>query len=69
MYHDELKDILIYSDNLKELIESNLLPSKFEINNESISHLFLTSIIPPPMTVFKNLYKIGHGIKAEIFFY
>lgn len=67
VYHNEVKNILIYSDNLKELIDCDLLPSKFEIDNQSISHLFMTSIVPPPMTVYKNLYKIGHGVKAKFF--
>ena len=67
VYHNQPKNILIYSDNIKEILDSDLVPSKFEINNESISHLFMTSIVPPPMTVYKNLYKIGHGIKAKFF--
>ncbi len=67
IYHNEVKNFFVYSDNLKELIGCDLIPSKFEINNQSISHLFLTSIVPPPMTVYKNLFKIGHGIKAKLF--
>ena len=38
-----------------------------EINHEAINHLFLTSIVPPPLTVYKNLYKIGHGIKVKLY--
>ena len=29
--------------------------------------IYLTSIVPPPLTVYKNLYKIGHGIKVKLY--
>ena len=61
------KNLFLYSDNLNELINSKFLPSKLEINHEAINHLFLTSIVPPPLTVYKNLYKIGHGIKVKLY--
>tara|TARA_Y100000768_G_scaffold388368_1_gene383839 strand:+ start:2736 stop:4208 length:1473 start_codon:yes stop_codon:yes gene_type:complete len=67
LYHDKKKNLFLYSDNLNELINSKFLPSKLEINHEAINHLFLTSIVPPPLTVYKNLFKIGHGIKVKLY--
>ena len=66
LYTDKKNNSVICCDDLKELINSNLIPKKLEIEKEAIFHLFTTSIVPPPLTVYKNLFKVGQGLKANI---
>lgn len=67
IYLNEEKNIIIYGNNLKELLNSEFLPKKFKVNYKSISILLTTGLIPPPYTVYQNLFKISQGIECKLF--
>jgi asparagine synthase (glutamine-hydrolysing) len=66
VYLNEEQNIIVYSFDLQELLNSEYLPKKFKLNYSSISFLLSTGVVPPPYTVFKNLFKIGQGIKCKL---
>ena len=66
VYLNEEKNKVIYGNDLKELLNSEFLPKKFKVNYKSISILLTTGLIPPPYTVYQNLFKISQGIECKL---
>ena len=67
VYLNEEKNKVFYGNDLKELLNSKFLPKKFKVNYKSISILLTTGLIPPPYTVYQNLFKISQGIECKLF--
>ena len=67
IYVNKDQNKIIYSFDLQNLLTSEFLPKKFKLNYTSISLLLSTGVVPPPFTVFKNLFKIGQGIECVLF--
>ena len=38
----------------------------FEIDNKALKKFFVYSFVPPPLTIFKNIYKLEHATYKEI---
>ena len=57
---------ILYSDDLIALLRHAEVHSSLNIDNVSISHLLQCGVVPPPNTVYKNLFLLGIGDTATI---
>lgn len=60
------KKKIICSTDLTILLQQSDVNSNLTINNESISHLLQCGVIPPPLTVYDNLFLLGIGDTATV---
>ncbi|MFN4132408.1 MAG: asparagine synthase-related protein, partial [Caldimicrobium sp.] len=66
IYLSPKKDYLNYSEDLKSLLNASEVIKPLEINNEGISFLLQSGIIPTPYTIFKNLFVLSMGDEVII---
>lgn len=66
IYLNEDGRLLLYSKNIKELLDDNRVQKPLAIQRESISFLLQSGVIPPPKTIYKNIYVLGIGDEAKI---
>lgn len=66
IYLSQKKDSIIYSDTIKELLDCPKIPKPLKISPQSISFLLQSGFIPPPKTIYKNIYILGIGDKAKV---
>ena len=65
-YLDEKKTDLYYSKSTKALLESPSIGKPLSVSPESLSFLLQSGLVPPPNTIYKNIYTLGIGDKAII---
>ena len=66
LYWNENKSKLLFSKDLKSLLNVIREKKPLEISYEGISFLLQSGVIPPPKTIYKNLYILSVGCKAKI---
>lgn len=66
IYFSKEKNILLYSINLVELLDSPEVIKPLKVSDKGISFLLQCGVVPPPNTVYQDVYIIGVGDKAEI---
>lgn len=66
LYLSPEKTYLLYSENIKALLNSPKIIKPLEIWEEGISFLLQSGVIPTPYTVFKNVYVLSMGDKVLI---
>ncbi len=66
IYLSPNKDYLLYSENLKTLLNSLKVIKPLEIWEDGISFLLQSGIIPTPFTIFKNLFVLSLGDEVEV---
>jgi len=66
IYLSENKDYLIYSNSIKELLNSSAVTKPLEISKKGISFLLQSGVVPLPNTVYKNIFIVGIGDTAKV---
>jgi len=66
IYISETKKSLLYSTSIKNLLDDKRLVKPLEIRAEGISFLLQSSVVPPPKTVYKNIFILTIGHTASI---
>ena len=66
IYYCKIKCIFIYSNSIKELLESPIVSKPLSICNEGLSFLLQSGIVPPPKTIYKNIFILGCGDKVTV---
>lgn len=66
IYLSSDKSILLYSNSIIELLNDDRIPKPLKVNMDGISFLLQSGAVPPPKTVYENIYILGIGYKANI---
>jgi asparagine synthase (glutamine-hydrolysing) len=66
IYWSEKKNILLYSDSIKELLDNNKVNKPLKIFSQSLSFLLQSGFIPPPRTIYEDIYILGIGDSVKI---
>lgn len=60
------KNYLIYSHSIEELLKHEEIKNTLEISKEGVSFFLQSGVIPPPKTVFKNIFVLNIGDKLHL---
>ncbi|MBK7541326.1 MAG: hypothetical protein IPP10_13955 [Candidatus Competibacteraceae bacterium] len=63
LYLDESKEHLYYSNNIKDLLDSPDIKKPLSVSSEGLSFLLQSGVIPPPNTIYNNVFALGIGDK------
>lgn len=66
LFFDDRLQACAYSYSLGELLTHVKAARQLEICNEGLSFLLQSGVIPPPKTIYKNLFLVGCGFEATI---
>ena len=66
IYLSSDRSILLYSNSIIELLNDDRIPKPLKVNMDGISFLLQSGAVPPPKTVYENIYILGIGYKANI---
>ncbi len=66
IYLSPEKKFILFSDNLKNLLNNPKIKLPLEVSEIGISFLLQSGFIPTPYTVFKNLFVLNIGDEAKI---
>lgn len=66
VYFSPSREFLLVSENLKDLLKSPKIEKPLEINEEGISFLLQSGVVPTPHTLYKNLFVLSMGDKLEV---
>lgn len=66
LYWAKNKNSLIYSDSINELLNFSEIKKSLEISDQGISFMLQSGAVPPPQTVYKNIYILSIGDTAEV---
>ena len=65
LYWSKKNSILLYSDSIKKLLDDKRVPKPLKIENEGISFLLQSGVVPPPKTAYQDIYIISIGDIAK----
>lgn len=65
LYWSKKNAILLYSDSIKKLLDDTRIPKPLKIENQAISFLLQSGVVPPPKTAYQDVYIISIGDTAE----
>jgi len=66
IYWPQDKSRLLYSYSITELLNDCRVPKPLQVCNKGVSFLLQSGLVPPPNTVYENIYILGVGDKAKI---
>lgn len=66
IYWSSEKETLIYSKSITELLDDSRVQKPLKVSEEGLSFLLQSGVVPPPKTVYKNIYILGIGDKATV---
>jgi len=66
IYLSPNKDYLLYSKSIKVLLESQKVIKPLAVSKKGISFLLQSAVVPPPQTVYENIFIVGIGQKAMV---
>jgi asparagine synthase (glutamine-hydrolysing) len=66
IYLSRKKDCLLYSKSSKLLLESVKVIKPLTVSKKGISFLLQSAVVPPPQTVYENIFIVGIGQTARI---
>lgn len=66
IYLSEGKDFLLSSDFIIELLESDKVKKPLKVNSNSLSFLLQSAVVPPPYSIYENLFILGVGDTLEV---
>lgn len=66
VYIDRDREILLYSNDIVELLEDERVKKPLEVSNEGLSFLIQTGLIPLPKTIYKNIFTLGIGHELKV---
>lgn len=66
IYLSDDKKTLLYSNSIKNLLDDERVIKPLNILDEGISFLLQSGVVPPPKTIYKNIFIVSIGDKAII---
>jgi asparagine synthase (glutamine-hydrolysing) len=66
IYYCKTQSTFIYSNSITELLKSSIVIKPLSICDEGLSFLLQSGIVPPPKTVYKNIFILGCGDKVIV---
>lgn len=66
LYINDDKNYVCYSNSIQDLLNSSHIKKPLSISSEGLSFLLQSGVVPPPKTIYKNIFVIGIGDKALI---
>lgn len=60
------KKKLLYSSSITELLNDDRLAKPLKVSDEGLSFLLQSSVVPPPLTAYQDIYIIGIGDTAVV---
>lgn len=67
VYISSNKETLLYSKNIVELLDNKQVKKPLKISNEGLSFLLQSGVVPPPKSIYENIYilEIGNILKVK----
>lgn len=66
VYVSKNKKNIYWSESLTNLLDSASVVKPLSVSDEAISFLLLNSVVPPPLTVYENVFIISIGVEMHI---
>ena len=66
VYFSKEQNKLLYSKFLVELLDSPEVKKPLKVSDEGISFLLQSGVVPPPKTVYQDVYILGIGDEAKV---
>ncbi|MEQ0923520.1 hypothetical protein ABLT40_06840 [Acinetobacter schindleri] len=66
LYWSENRSCLLYSKSILDLLNDPRVTKPLKLSNEGISFLLQSGVVPPPRTIYQNIYIISIGDEAHI---
>lgn len=66
IYWSNDKMTLLYSRSISELLNDGRVPNSLKLSDDGISFLLQSGVVPTPKTVYKNIFIVGIGDKAQV---
>lgn len=66
LYFDQKKTDLYYSKSIKNLLDSIYIEKPLSISSEGLSFLLQSGLVPPPKTIYNNVFILSIGDKALV---
>lgn len=60
------KEFLLYSFSIRSLLEDDRVEKPLNILSDGVSFLMQSGVIPPPRTIYSNIYILGIGDEAKV---
>ncbi|TRO40099.1 hypothetical protein EQ832_08500 [Pseudomonas sp. ALS1131] len=67
IYWSKEKSILLYSFSILELLDDARVSKPLRVSNEGVSFLLQSGVVPPPKTVYQDIYILGVGDEACVY--
>ena len=67
IYWSEKKNIFLYSKSIKALFNDVRIEKPLNICTQGFSFLMQSNVVPPPQTIYQNVYILGIGDEASIY--
>ncbi|NVK09204.1 MAG: hypothetical protein HWD89_09115 [Tenacibaculum sp.] len=67
IYLDKVKNKLLYSDDILELLEDSRIEKPLKVSEKGLSFLLQSGVVPLPHTIYENIFILGIGDSARIF--
>lgn len=66
VYLDKNKNTLAYSFSIGNLLKSKYVVNPLTVSSEGVSFFLQSGVVPPPMTIYENIYILGIGDSAQV---
>jgi asparagine synthase (glutamine-hydrolysing) len=66
VYVSAARNLLLYGENIVELLNDDRVKKPLKISNEGLSFLLQSGVVPPPKSIYKNVYILGIGNILEV---
>ena len=66
IYLSKNKNYLLFSNTLTDLLNDSRTEKPLAVSSEGLSFLFQSGVIPPPKTIYENIYILGIGDTVNI---
>jgi len=66
VYWPKNQSVLLYSKSILELLNDVRVLKPLEVSSEGLSFLLQSGVVPPPKTIYDDIYILGIGDKAKI---
>lgn len=66
LYVNDDKNYICYSNSIEDLLNSSYIKKPLSVSSEGLSFLLQSGVVPPPKTIYKNIFVVGIGDKVLI---
>jgi len=66
IYWSKNSNRMLYSKSIKNLLKNDKITKPLKINYEGLNFLLQSSVVPPPKTIYNNIFILNMGDEAEV---